>query len=297
MEGGMNVKLPSRARAKLAAIERAADDSAALTNRTLASLKGVEAQVSTRLSALEHCEDDAARAEELKAELHALGENAARLREELSTRQVRQNADQSLVTQIGAWLDRMPVNVGLEVVEPPAREPGDESPRAAVERYRAQIKKLRVEMEKVRRAPLPPADIKRLVRAWVDQHATRGRPLIQVDGDKVDVVFERTASLVRGDRYTAPLSADTFVWLFRDELAAAMDREVEARAIVGGLTRDERAAQLETLRAQLLDLERAEESAIQRAKEEGTVIARRGDADPRAVLGVRFIGVAASRAA
>jgi hypothetical protein len=80
-------------------------------------------------------------------------------------------------------------------------------------------------------------------------------------------VFKNTKALVRGDRYEAPLSADTLVWLFRDELATAMDREVEALAVVGGLSRDERAARLETLRAALLEAERREEAAIMRARE------------------------------
>jgi hypothetical protein len=293
----MNIKLPARGRAKLSELERAADDAAALANRTYQTLVGIEKQIGTRLSALENAEDDEARAGTLKAEIATFGIEAARIRAVLKERQARRDADQSLVTQITGWLDRVPPNVALEAVEPFAREPGDEGPRSAVERHRRKIGELRVEMEKVRRARLPPADIKRLVRAWVDQHATRGRPHIQVDGDKVDVVFERTASLVRGDRYTAPLSADTFVWLFRDELAAAMDREVEARAVEGGLTRDQRAARLEALRAALLEAERREEAAITRAREEGTVIARRSEADPRAVLGVQFVGAAASQAA
>jgi hypothetical protein len=297
MEGGMNVRLPAPARAKLSELERAADDAAALANRTLASLKGVEAQVSTRLHALEHCEDDAARAEELKTELHALGENAARLREELSTRQVRRDADQSLLTRIGGWLDRVPPNVALEAIEAPAREPGDEGPRAAVERYRQTILGIRAEIETVRKAPLPPADVKRLARAWVDQHAKRGRPHIQVDGDRADILFERTAALVRGDRLAAAVSADFLLWLFRDQVVEALEREVEALNVQGALTRDERAARLEALRAALLEAERREEAAITRARTEGTLIARRPDADPRAVLGIRFVGVAASQAA
>lgn len=290
------IKLPALARARRAAIERAADDAAALAHATFGSLNTIEKQVATRLSALEHCEDDAARAEELKTELHTLGENAARLREELSARQARRDAAQKILTRIGSWLDGLSPNLALEPVALPAREPGDESARAACDRYRTVIAGLRAEMDAVRRAPLTRPEVKRQVLGWLDTHARRGRPHIQVDHDKVDVLFENAKALVRGDRLAASLSPDFLVWLFRDELTAALSREVDALTLDKAISRDERAQRLETLRAALLDVERAEEGAIQRAQEEGTFIARRPDADARAVLGIQFVG-AASQAA
>jgi hypothetical protein len=51
----MNVRLPALARAKLSDLERAADDAAALANRTYQTLQGIEKQVATRLGAASQC--------------------------------------------------------------------------------------------------------------------------------------------------------------------------------------------------------------------------------------------------
>ena len=47
-----------------------------------------------------------------------------------------------------------------------------------------------------------------------------------------------------------------------------------------------RAAKIAELEAQILDLERREESLIEQALDQGQVIRRRADADPRAILGI-----------
>jgi hypothetical protein len=285
--------LPS-SRAKLSALIRDADDAGALASAAAASIKSAEARTGKLLHALETADED--RAKELNSEIETMEAEVARLREALGERQSRRDAAQSLVTSLTAWLERIPPNVALEAVAPPAREPSDESTRAAVERYRRTISDLRAEMETVRRAPLPTPDIKKLVRVWVDQHATRGRPIVRVEGEKVDVLFENTRALVPGDRHNAPLSVDTLVWLFRDELATAMDRQVDALNVEGALTRAERGPRLEALRAALVEAERREEAAIVRAQQEGTLITRRSDADARAVLEILFVGAAAKAA-
>jgi hypothetical protein len=56
-----------------------------------------------------------------------------------------------------------------------------------------------------------------------------------------------------------------------------------------GLTDEQKAERLAELDAQQLELERFEELFIEQAECDGVVIARRADADPRAVLGVDVI--------
>jgi hypothetical protein len=287
--------LPAVARAKLSALEIAADDLAALTANALASIKAGEAKLASALHAMETT-PTAARAEAFKAEATALGDDIEGLRSIMGERRARRDEAHQLVVRIRTWVERLPPQMTFALVPPAEREPGDESARAAVERYRASIRNLRVEMEAVRKASLPEADIKNAVRAFIDKHAARGRPIIRVEGDKVDVLFENTKALVPGDRLNASASADLFAWLFRDELVVAFNREVEALNVQNALTREERSARLAELRAALLEAERAEEAAITRAGEEGTIIARRTDADPRAVLGIQLVG-AASKAA
>lgn len=99
-----------------------------------------------------------------------------------------------------------------------------------------------------------------------------------------------------GDRYAAPVSADFLVWMFRDELADALSREVDALKSEGALTRDERAEKLTALRAAAARRRTCRGSGDHGAGEEGMQIARRADIDPRAVLEVRFVG-AVSQAA
>jgi hypothetical protein len=194
------------------------------------------------------------------------------------------------------WADRLPPHMSFGMASPVPFEASDESARAAVDRHRATIKELRGELDKVRTAPLTRAEVKNFVTAWITQHAARGRPHIQVGHERADVLFENTRALVPGDRLNAPLSADTLVWLFRDELAVAMEREVDALTLDNALSREDRSARLGQLRIQLLSAERAEEAAIERAEGEGTVIARRPDCDPLAVLGIQVVGAATKAA-
>lgn len=69
-----------------------------------------------------------------------------------------------------------------------------------------------------------------------------------------------------------------------ERLAAVLAVYLESRP--DGITATERAAQIAEIEAQLLELERAEEALIEASEAAGLPIARRGDADPRAVLGV-----------
>ena len=78
-------------------------------------------------------------------------------------------------------------------------------------------------------------------------------------------------------------------WLHRDAMLAALDREVDALGIEGGLSDAERGRRTAELRERLSSLERAEEGAIVAAAEAGQDIPRRADASPLAVLGVRIV--------
>ncbi|MEJ0076855.1 MAG: hypothetical protein WDO17_15665 [Alphaproteobacteria bacterium] len=272
-----------------------ADDMDALAGMSLANVKATEAKLGRTLEALETA-DSEQRTEQLKADAHALGTELETLRTTQAERFARRNAARTLFTSISGWVDKLPPNVTLASVPPPAREPGDERTRATCDRHRKEIAELQKQIDATRKAPLTHSEAKHWVLGWIDRHARLGRPHIVVDSEKADVFFQNARALVPGDRLALPASADLFVWLFRDEVTVALSREVDARTLDGAMSREERAANLVTLRAALLDVERAEEAAIVRAAEEGTIIARRADANPLAVLGVQFVG-AASKAA
>jgi len=76
-------------------------------------------------------------------------------------------------------------------------------------------------------------------------------------------------------------------WMFRDQLKAAARAEIEARhKPERALTNVERIQKLDALKAELMDLERREESLIELCEAAGFNIARRPDASPLAVLGL-----------
>ena len=78
---------------------------------------------------------------------------------------------------------------------------------------------------------------------------------------------------------------DPFIGWVSPHLAEAIKREVEALYQASpGMTDDERAARLEAIDREILDAELAEESLIRAAEAGGFLMARRYDADPRAVL-------------
>jgi hypothetical protein len=70
--------------------------------------------------------------------------------------------------------------------------------------------------------------------------------------------------------------------LIREARLDAIQRELSTR--LPGLPKNERAARLQEIDRQLLTLEMTEEAMIEEAEAAGITIARRVDADPRAVL-------------
>lgn len=61
---------------------------------------------------------------------------------------------------------------------------------------------------------------------------------------------------------------------------------IDQADVVGALTDEEQEQRFRELRARRLELERIEEANIVAAEAEGMFIARRADADPRAILEV-----------
>jgi hypothetical protein len=285
----MSATLPTPASVKLSALASQADDLDALTSAAHAQIKSLEAMLGT---ALRSVETDAE-----KAEAEALAAQLEKLRVTMNERRERSGAAKQLVVKLRSFTERLPPTTAIEMGEPEEPERLGETPRETVERYRTLIAELRADAEEVRRAPLPSADVKAQALGWLDRHAALGRPHIQTQDDRVEVLFENSKALVRGDRLNAPVSADFLIWAFRDQVAAALSREIEAMPNEGALTAKERAERLEAVHTMILDNERAEEAAIERAASEGQFIARRVDASPLAILGIRIVGAAASRAA
>lgn len=83
--------------------------------------------------------------------------------------------------------------------------------------------------------------------------------------------------------------AGFLLWALRDHVEERLLELVPDR-IEGALTDEQREQRLTKLRAELLRLERIEEALLERAEAEGRQVARRPDADARAVLGIDVVG-------
>jgi class 3 adenylate cyclase len=103
---------------------------------------------------------------------------------------------------------------------------------------------------------------------------------------------ERQFTDVRiGDRMLAavgdPSALALLVWLHRDTLIERIEREIDLVADdQHALTSAQRVEQLKPIEKDRLAVEREEEVLISAAIAEGNMMLRRGDADPRAVLGL-----------
>ena len=84
-----------------------------------------------------------------------------------------------------------------------------------------------------------------------------------------------------------PDALGLLAWRDPDALIERLGRMIETTADdETALSSEARAAKIAELEAQILDLERREESLIEQALDQGQVIRRRADADPRAILGI-----------
>jgi hypothetical protein len=291
MEGRMS--LPPLASAKLSSLSALADDASVLVSGALAQIKAAD----TRLEAVLHeinTTTGKSRIDQLRSEASVLTNEIERLRGVRSERQARRDQAAQLVTRLRGWIEKLPAHAAFAMAPPVPLETGVGGLRAAVEGCREKIKELRAEMDTVRKAPLTNPEVRHFVTAWVRDHAERGRPVIEVDHDRANVAFTNARALVAGDRLVAQAPTDFFIWLMRDQVAEALLREADSLSLKGAMTREDRAARLEQLRIQLLAAERAEEAAIMAAAEQGTVVLRRADADPLAVLGIQVVGAAAA---
>jgi hypothetical protein len=175
----------------------------------------------------------------------------------------------------------------LELAEPvTAKLRQNETLVRAIERLRGEVAAAQNHLSVVKRAPLPLADAKKLAAAHVK--AMAARPKVWVDGrGEFAVTFvdaQRIDTLATLDDIAAMLAfadPEGFTKRLEDEI----DRQLgdPTQPAMPKAETDKRAAELA---ANLVELERQEESLIDLAASDGVDVMRRADADPRAVLGI-----------
>jgi hypothetical protein len=259
--------LPPAARRKLADLERQADDLLSLASTARAAAERAEAETHALLA---RREADPNRAAAIDAEAEGMKAEVARLREIQSHRLTRARNARQLLAQLRDFLERTPKSAMFEVVPTPRVE-------ASVEELRAQIGELLAEGGRIFAAPLPKAELFERARALVNTLRTTGAPTIVIERGEFIVRFPEARDDV-ADR------AAVLAWLLPDAMVNALHRDIEARTtknafVVGSKEREERLA---AISAQVLELERQEEAAL----EDRADIDRRPEADALAILGI-----------
>lgn len=180
------------------------------------------------------------------------------------------------------WLNDA-IRAGVRLADAPAAKIKNGDYLREVERIRGDLEEIERRFELADSAPLPLASIREAIVAEIDEIAERGRPTLSFVAREVSPLrLDRALGTVASKG--GPRLAETVAWAVRDVL---VDR---ALAIVGdtepenALTDQQRDAALEKLAAERLEAERTEEALIVAAASVGTVVARRREADPRALL-------------
>jgi hypothetical protein len=147
--------------------------------------------------------------------------------------------------------------------------------RTELDTIRDRIAELKVEAQAIESAPLSLDEAVADLELWLDHMADHRQmnvgmhlsPYGRAIWPKLDVeeLFVTLRPMIRAVRLEA------------------IQREISGR--LPGLPQEERAARLKEIDQQLLALEMSEEAMIEEAEAAGIRIARRVDADPRAVLG------------
>lgn len=156
----------------------------------------------------------------------------------------------------------------------------------SVEGVRAAIRQLEAERQAVRSAPVPLNEAVAAVEQTVDRLAAHA---IYTNADTLLAAAQRGEPATFDLHTTNPAALAGFlVQCLRVPFRAALVAQLESAyaGLQPGLPSDARAEKLADLDRQLLELGRQEEQLIDDLAALGLDVARRGDADPRCVLGL-----------
>jgi hypothetical protein len=207
-----------------------------------------------------------------------------RLIDEVAARRSR------LPETLTAWVAALPAGIKIE----PHREPAGRKSPAKLEALRAEISRLKAQIEQTRAAPLPSGDAKRKMRDQIEALAAKGEPnclgLIEA-GYPVRFVENQVQATVLTPAGAGALShsaLDTlalFCWVHGDALIARLEAQIdELSEDSAALSDQDKQKKIQQLNDEILEVSRSEETAIEALELSGSPVARRPDCDPRAVL-------------
>jgi hypothetical protein len=229
--------------------------------------------------------------EDQEARVIAATERLSRARQRHQELSETYSANSKILNRCERYLTALPRGEEISLDETPPANPdeGEDYPDA-IEYVREAISETQVKAKEVLRAPVTAADAKKAARQQISQLAEMGRPRVTqllARGGKIEWPVLSLHG-VKTDGYIPQVTDVTALvaWFTKDKLIERIEKEIDAQNDGDGLSADDRKFKLMELAETKLALEREEESLITQADEKGIEIARRPDADPRAVLGL-----------
>lgn len=165
-----------------------------------------------------------------------------------------------------------------------------------IDALRESVAEAKARLARIEAAPVPPAEALAALSAWIDAKATVGVDRLGLDhvlepgraaqGIRLPVMLTRTEGGAVPDTSAAidalfglvlAVNRDAVLHLVKGQLADL----AEGRDVIPAA---ERHARIEAARADVLSAELHEEAACRALERLGIEVARRGDADPRALL-------------
>jgi hypothetical protein len=272
MRGVIPIELPAPAKAKLAALQitrMSSEDAARAIQGRLAGFGSIRDRGDQEL------------VDRLAAEANRL---AARHRE-LSA--IGHKINQWLMELRGVVLESAPA-IAVKLKD-------GETLVEAIDGARQEIAATVAKLQLVKRSPLPLEDRKQKAAEYVAALGRQARPVIGF-GTADQFMLRFKDDVVASTSDVLALAC----WIQPEAVLDALIRDIEALPMPGDLRplpAHERLAATRELEAQLMALERKEESLIERAAGEGVEVLRRPDASPAAVLGVVIAAKAARQVA
>ncbi|TXM65786.1 hypothetical protein [Methylobacterium sp. WL120] len=306
--------LPPDAAAQLRDMEATAQDLNAAANATFDRLQHERedrALLQNSIAQMERAHPDQVEGDkEYERAKKSVAAQTARIAE-TSARYERQsaawNAAARLVRSITEWHEAHADAPIVPLKQSSPRTGKGETALGAVERCRSRLAELRAEADRIEAAPLPSADAKAAVRAYVEALASRGRPDVRgmlsaasgkphfanLPGVPVpSLEFGTLAPVALGGVVNDGLAL--LAWTQPDLLIASLDAEIDTLADdARAMTAVAQAVARAEVARQILAVERDEEAFLRMSVATGFLLDRRADADPRAVLMVTIAGEAA----
>ena len=210
---------------------------------------------------------------------------AARLAAERDKHNAKHAALSTLIHRLNQYLVelRLPPGIVLEPVQTVSIKLAQgETVNEEITKVRTEIAALNRQLVTVKAAPLPKPDQIGAAAAFVQKMASTAKPTTNVLRDNTLRVTFRDTVIASTDDVLSMLC-----WVMPEAVIAALTRDIEQMPTpINPLTRAERLQQVSELEGQLLELGFLEEGLLSRAAQDGIDVMRRGDADPKCVLGI-----------